>query len=587
MTRRSLLGSAAVAGFLIAMAAQSARAESAVTFQRLSNPEPQNWLLPHRTYDGWRYSPLDQITPANVANLKLAFAFPLGSFKNTWSGEQVPLVDDGMLYVTNSLSVVRKLDVRSGKRAAPLWSFDPQVSTDVIGRITNRGVALNGDKALFTTSDGRAIALKRETGEAVWEKVTIDNKAEGHSAQPITVKDLMLFGQSRGDRATRGWIKALDVNTGELRWRFNTVPSPGEPGFETWPQNSNAWEVGGAAIWTPGHYDVATNTVYYGTGNAAPAYDPEFRPGDNLYTSSVIALNADTGKLLWYFQYQPNEGLELDEITPHLLIDTRVGNETRKVIAHHSVRNGHYYLLDRTNGQFILGARNAPSVNWTAGLDPKTGKPVEYDPTKRLQSYGGRNARRTEFGMSGCQAASSWGGQAYDPDLNRVYSLINDSCYDRMTGPPPGGFAAGYAVGKVGAGGNVVFGIDRPAPNAPLAALRANLVGPRLTATNVSTGEIVAFAKALDENPNGNAQGGTLATKSKLVFFGHANGTLSAYDSSTLANLWSVNVGTPFRSPPISYAVGGKQYIAITGGGDSTGALANLSDAPMLWVFTL
>ncbi|MCW5696452.1 MAG: PQQ-binding-like beta-propeller repeat protein [Bauldia sp.] len=562
-----------------------ALAESPVTFDRMSNPEPENWLMPHGTYNQWRHSMLTELTPENVGGLRLAFAVPLGGPAGHFGTETVPLVDDGFMYVTNSAQQVFKYNVQSGAIAQQIWSFDPEADLDGTNfrlLVTNRGVAINGDLVIANTPDGRVFALDKNSGETVWDRQVGIEIAENFTSQPLALRDMVLVANSRGDLGGRGWAASLDAATGDEIWRFYMVPGPGEAGHETWPADSDAWMTGGASVWTQPSYDIESNLLYYGTSNAAPAFDPAYRPGDNLYTSSTVVLDADTGQLEWYFQYVPNEGFEWDEITPNLLVDTEVNGEMRSVMAHHSTRNGYYYLLDATTGEFILAQPNSPGTNWTAGLDPKTGQPIEYDPDSDFQAYDGLNALRGGATRSGCAAASQWGGQAYNPDLNRVYSTVTDSCFTQAANAPNydeqpyvfGLVVDGEYVGDLDYALRGPFGFA-PAPD----ELLRGLVGPMLTAVDVSTGETVTSVRVQAAA----VASGTLGTTTGLVFTGYGNGWVRAHDAGTLATLWEVNVGTGFKAPPITYAIDGKQYIAIAGG--ASGGLVN--ETAVLWVFTL
>jgi alcohol dehydrogenase (cytochrome c) len=426
----------------------------------------------------------------------------------------------------------------------------------------------------------------------VWNRQVTDPQTEALTGQPYAIKDMVYVANSNGDWGTRGWAEAMDSRTGEQVWRFYFVPAPGEPGNETW--GGDSWKSGGAAAWTAPSYDPELNFLYWGTSNASPAYDAEFRPGDNLYTASTVVLNADTGELEWFFQYQANEALELDEINQRALVDVEIGGVMRKVMAHQSTRNGHFYVLDRVNGDFMSATRQyeGPKL-WTAGIDPKTGHPIEYDPNLAIQTYGGHQPNRSDWSEPFCQSRTSWGGQAYHPGLGRVYSEVSPSCTNARKTIPPAWHAGvgledfGYVIGGVVDGvfyGHTVaaeyLGGSRAAP----AEMTSQLPAGAVTATDVATGEVVARgADRLYNNPDG----GILATAGGLVFTGHQDGTVIAYDARTMATLWSINVGTTFGAPPIAYAVSGKQYIAINGGRAGSGDLAAHRAAPMLWVFSL
>ena len=256
-------------------------------------------------------------------------------------------------------------------------------------RSQTRGIALWEDLVIANTPDGRVVALNRDCGEIVWDKKVAGptNSARRSGSPPRrSAEGKVLVANGNGDQGTRGWLAALDAKTGNELWRWYAIPTPGEPGSETWKDKNNAWKTGGGGMWQTGSYDPATKLTIWGTGNPVPQYDPESRPGDNLYTNSAVALDINTGKLVWYFQYVPNESWDYDEIGIHMLYDATINGETRKVVAHFG-RNGFFYSLDRDNGSFIKGSQYTNELNWTKGLDPKTGKPVEYDPKLDVQQY--------------------------------------------------------------------------------------------------------------------------------------------------------------------------------------------------------
>ena len=407
---------------LLAMALPAAAAD--LTPQRLLNTadEPQNWLMVHHDYNNSRHSALKEINRGTVKDLKLKFLFSIGgrSTGGTLRGkeESTPLVDEGFMYVSDTLDRVMKFDVRSGTEAVPLWRYDPKITKSR----TNRGIAMYGNKVFISTNDVRMIALNRDSGELIWETQataptdpatgTPSPKTQTFTAAPLAIKtaggkELVVQGESSGGQlGTRSWVGAWDVNTGKLAWRTFTIPAPGEPGSETWKDNHNAWRVGGGGVWQTASYDPATNLLYYGTGDAYPSHDPEFRPGDNLFTASTIALDADTGKIVWYFQETPNEHWDFDTPSPKMLYEVTINGETRKVVANFS-RNGFFYTLDRTNGQFLRADQYQEKVTWTKGIDPKTGKPVDYDPQRGVQVYAGTGALRGKPAQEDCPW---WGG---------------------------------------------------------------------------------------------------------------------------------------------------------------------------------
>jgi len=296
---------ALLASSVLATASSGFAAE--VTSERLidANREPHNWLMNHRTYDGQRFSPLARITKDNVKNLKLAYAVPLGGGTgNEWL-EATPLVEDGFLYITDAWGVLYKIDVRSGDVGRIVWRMEPKQERPQ----TNRGAALWGNFVITAANwPARIVATDKETGKVVWEaNMTTDQPELRITAAPLAVKDKIIVGASGGDSGVRDYVAALDAATGKLLWRNFTIPAPGEPGSETWKGNTNAWQTGGAAVWVTGTYDPATNQTFWGTSTPVPMFDPFYRPGDNLYTNSVISWEPETGRMNWFFQYTPGD----------------------------------------------------------------------------------------------------------------------------------------------------------------------------------------------------------------------------------------------------------------------------------------
>jgi len=561
MSGKSLLtalSSIALAG----LASQALAAD--VTQQRLENAasEPQDWLMVHRDYGNSRHSPLDQVNRGNAKDLKPKFIVSIGG---TATGgalrgkeESTPLVDDGFMYVADTWSRVMKFDVRSGTQAVPLWRYDPKITR----ARTNRGLAMYGNKVFVLTYDARVIALDRDSGEVAWEvqgaapqdpATGTPSKVQGFSAAPLAVKtrggrELVLAGESTGgSMGTRSWIGAWDVNTGQLAWRTFTIPAPGEAGHETWKDNHNAWRIGGASVWQTASFDPTTNLVYYGTGDAFPTFDPEFRPGDNLYAASTLALDADTGKIVWFFQETPNEHWDFDTPSPKMLYQTMINGELRKVVGNFS-RNGFYYTLDRSTGQFLRADQYQEKVTWTKGIDPKTGRPVDYDASRDVQLYAGVGTLRDKPGRESCPW---WSGSptffppSFDAKRQIAYASGGEGC------------TSGYVIKTPMDETKDWVGLRMCCQETG----RATAHGA-LWALDVRTGKLVA--KAQFANPN---ESGLLSTDGDLLFVGHSNGRFAAYDADTLAEVWSFNLGTPITAPPMSYSVGGKQYIAVVAGG--------------------
>ncbi|HEY4404226.1 MAG TPA: PQQ-binding-like beta-propeller repeat protein, partial [Xanthobacteraceae bacterium] len=361
-------------------------------------------------------------------------------------------------------------------------------------------------------------------------------------------KELVVQGESSGGQlGTRSWVGAWEIATGKLAWRTFTIPAPGEPGSETWKDTHNAWRVGGGGVWQTASYDPATNLLYYGTGDAFPSHDPEFRPGDNLFTASTIALDADTGKIVWYFQETPNEHWDFDTPSPKMLYEISVNGETRKVVANFS-RNGFFYTLDRASGQFLRADQYQEKVTWTKGIDPKTGKPLDYDPTRTVQLYAGTGAMRGKPAQQDCPW---WGGAPtfFPPTLDQkrmiAYVAGAEGCVTGTADRAPLDESKDY-VGL---------------PPCCSQQGRATAHGA-IWALDVRTGKVVNKA----EFPAAN-ESGMLSTGGDLLFSGHPNGRLVAYDADSLKEAWSFSLGTPITAPPMTYSVGGKQYVAVVAGG--------------------
>jgi alcohol dehydrogenase (cytochrome c) len=565
-----------------------------MTFERALNPakEPQNWLLHHGNYQGHRFSSLNEINTSTVKNLKVAFTVGLGGFEGAGTRykfgdlEATPIVEDGVMYFPDGWGTVYAVDVSGGKKGVIRWKFDPGTDKAWAGDVAccgvnNRGVALWKDKVISVSLDGRLFAINKATGEKVWERKVADPAiAEVLTLAPLVVRDVAIVGSAGGEYGIRGFIDATDLNTGMPLWRTYTIPGKGEPGNETWKDGKDRWQHGGGSVWETATYDAESDTFYQGVGNAGPDWDAEYRPGDNKWAASVLALSPADGKIKWGYQYTPNDPYDFDEISEHPIIDAKVNGEDRKLVVH-AARNGFYYALDRTNGAFVAGKQYVDELNWTPGLDPKTGKPLNYDPTKDVQVYapGSHGSRAKPQGERLCPShfgGKNWEPSAYNPQLGLLYIPSIEGCNFVNTveqkdladqgGPvkPRERFAGG--------------GIKTP----------DRLYGS-LKAVDPTTGEIKANLKL--EYPN---YSGALATAGNLVFIGQPDGTLSAHDSKTLAEVWSFNVGTGINAPPITYSVNGKQYIAVLVGSKQPAAvmtnspeLKYTSTASMLYVFGL
>jgi alcohol dehydrogenase (cytochrome c) len=543
-----------------------------VTADRLANAdkEPQNWLMNHRTYDAQRYSPLDKITKANVKALKLTYALAIGGTAANENLQSTPLAEDGFLYIVDQWGVVYKVDVRSGDMARIVWRMDPGQEKLPL---SNRGAALWGNLVISTANyPARVIATDKENGKVVWETNLHDQPDVQLTAAPLAVKDKIIVGAAGGDRGVRDWIAALDGKTGKIIWRKYVVPAPGEPGSETWKDKNNAWQIGGGAMWITGSYDPATNQVIWGTGNPVPMFDPTYRPGDNLYTNSMISWNPDSGNMNWYFQYTPGDHWDYDEAHTHILIDGQVAGQPRKLITH-SARNGFLYTFERSNGQTLLAKPYVEKINWTAGIDQKTGKPVDYDPNKDIQTYNGKmNQTLAEPTKTLCPSMSggnNYWPAAYSPKTGLMYIPAMSSCNEVSLDPKLSNKAGDWK-------GATFRNIERNESD--------------MIVADPLTGEVKK--KLRIPYPNNS---GALATAGGLVFTGFTDGTFVAYDDTTLEPLWKINVGTGFNAPPMTFEVGGKQYVAILSGlspitkrrHTHTPELREMRNQTMLFVFGL
>src|SRR5450432_3717206 len=403
-TIRTLSLSGALAGtlmssLLVATALTPVRAAD-MTFERALSveKEPQNWLLHHGNYQGHRFSALKEINADNVKDLKVAFTVGLGGIEGAGTRyafgnlEATPIVEDGIMYVPDGWGSVYAIDLTAGKKGTIKWKMDPGTDRAWAGDVAccgvnNRGVALWKDKVISIALDGRMFAINKATGEVVWEhKIADPAIGETLTIAPLIVRDLAIVGTAGGEFGIRGYIEATDLNTGKLAWRTYTIPGTGEPGNETWKDGKDRWKHGGGSIWETATYDPETDTFYQGIGNAGPDYDIQYRPGDNKWAASVLAISPNDGKIKWGFQYTPQDPYDYDEISEHPIINAKVNGEERKLVVH-AARNGFFYALDRANGSFIAGKQYTDELNWTTGLDPKTGKPLNYDPNSDIQIY--------------------------------------------------------------------------------------------------------------------------------------------------------------------------------------------------------
>ncbi len=553
-----------------------------VTPQRLLNgpeAEPQNWLTYHLEYSGARYSHLDIINRDNAKDIRPVFATALGGLQGTgtqpFGGFQAtPLVNDGMMYLPNAWGTVYGIDVRSGDKGRIAWIMDPGVDKADVWLPANRGLALYKDMVISIVGNGEVVWTKAETGEMV-NSVQVEPRSTGYAitGAPLVINDTVLIPGAGGDGGYRSHLDALNADTGEPVWRTYAIPAPGEPGSETWKDDHNAWKTGGGSFYMTGTWDPDSNLTYWGTGNPVPMFDPEYRPGDNLFTNSTLALDASTGQMKWYFQYTPGDFLDIDEEGVNMVIPVTMDGATRKIVSHFG-RNGFYYTLDAADGTFLLARQYMDSqITWTDGIDPKTGKPVEYDPSKDLQTYKiGEPSRRAQGAITTCPSVG--GGVnfypiSFSPKTNLVYGAGSE-------------------------GGCVTATVD------PEAIPKGNYMGGAITGMDKQTGSITAVNPATAERVQQHlfdypSQSGVFTTAGGLAVTATQDGTVYALDDTSLEPLWSFNVGDFITSPPITYAVGDKQYIAILAGASALGQsfiakapeLSDLQNSMMLFVFSL
>jgi alcohol dehydrogenase (cytochrome c) len=530
-----------IAGGLLLTAGPVPAAE--VTPDRLANAdrEAHNWLMNHRTYDAQRYSPLDRINKTNIKSLKIAYAVALGGTSVNENLEATPLADDGFLYVVDQWGVLYKIDARSGDAGRIVWRMDPKQEK---APDANRGAALWGN-FVFTIANypPRLVATNKEDGQIAWETNLGDGQKDlEFTAAPLAIKDKVVIGASGGDKGLRDFIMAVEAPTGKVVWRQYVIPAPGEPGSETWKDKNNAWQTGGGALFVTGSYDVETNQTLWGTGNPAPWANPYYRPGDNLYTSSLVSWDPDSGRMNWYHQYTPGDMWDYDEVGANILIDGVLDGQKRKIVSH-AARNGFFYSFDRLNGQTVVAKPYVERINWTRGIDQKTGKPLDYDPRLDVQVYSGRQNFTPENPVRILCPSLAGGNNYFPPSYSKrtglvyipAHSTCNESTLDQES------IKRGAFFSRLSRQ------IERGESD--------------LVVTDPLTGDVKKRVHSIYPNVSG-----VLTTGGGLVFTGYADGTFVAYDDTTLEVLWKINVGSGFNAPPMTFEAGGRQFIAILTG---------------------
>ena len=514
-----------------------------VSFDRIVNAgkEPQNWLTYSGNMMSQRYSPLAQITPQNVKNLEQKWIFQARSLEKF---EATPLVVDGIMYTVQAPNDIIALDPVTGR---VFWTYSyapsPQ-SRPCCGRV-NRGVAVVGDTLFMGTIDAHLVAVDAKNGRPLWNTAVAKPEA-GYAIThaPLVIKDKVIVGVAGGEFGIRGFIAAYDVKTGKEDWRFNTIPGPGEPGHETWAGDS--WKTGGASVWMTGSYDAALNLTYWGIGNAGPDYNGDERGGDNLYSSSVVALDADTGKIKWHYQFSPHDEFDYDAVQVPVLADISFQGQPRKVMLWAN-RNGFFYVLDRATGKFLLG-KPFVEVNWANGFD-EAGRPMRV-PGKLPTPEG-------TVIFPGNQGGTNWYSPSFSPRTGLFYipSWVN---YSSVYLKAP----AEYEEGKRFVGTSPRSLIGGANGGAAKINTRKDDEGyGAVRAIDPLTGD-----RKWEFRMNDVTDAGILTTGSDLLFSGGREGYFYALDARNGELLWKTSVGGAVASGPMSYSVGGKQYVAISAG---------------------
>jgi alcohol dehydrogenase (cytochrome c) len=552
MNGRIYLAALLAAGSLVAQ----------VTSDRIlhADHEPQNWLTYSGDYSSQRYSLLNQITRDNVRNLALKWVYNPHSVDKM---EGTPLVVDGIMYFVHGNDVVA-MDAATGRN---FWTFHYTIPPESNAYLmVVKGLAIHGDTLFWPTYDGHLIAIDAKSGRAIWNKILVDwKKGYQLNVAPLVVKDKLILGPATNEEGANCWVAAYDVHTGNELWRFNQIPSPGEPGFETWKGDS--WKHGGGPIWVTGSYDPETNLTFWGTGNPNPGWNGDPRPGDNLYSDSVVALDADTGKLKWYYQFTPHDEFDWDAVQVPVLADIQWQGRPRKTMLWAN-RNGFFYVLDRVTGQFLLG-KAFVKQNWNRGFDEK-GRPMiapELSPKPTPSAYV----------EPGTQGGTNWYSPSFSPRTGLFYVSTWEN-YSGMSGkgdPGPwteGGKYSGNTPRSAAGGGRSAAG---PGGRAAGAGGRRGGGGRFLTAAYRKEEEGYGAVRALDPQTGEKkwdfkmvdyTESGVLTTASDLLFSGGREGNFFALDARSGESLWKVGLGGNVASGPITYSVDVHQYVAVGAG---------------------
>jgi alcohol dehydrogenase (cytochrome c) len=494
-----------------------------------ATPVSGDWPTYHGKLSGNRHSSLRQIDTTNVAKLAPRWMFPVPSAQRL---QVTPVVLDGIMYVTGP-NEAYALDASTGRR---IWEFRRPRTKGLAGDAAsgiNRGVAVHGARLFMVTDHAHLLALDRFTGALLWDIEMADYRQNyGATSAPLVVKDLVVSGISGGDEGVRGFLAAYKVSTGERVWRFWTIPAPGEPQSETW--QGSAWEHGCASTWLTGTYDPELDLLYWTTGNPCPDYDGDERKGDNLYSDSVLALNPDTGKLKWHFQYTPHDLHDWDAQQTAMLVDATFGGRARKLLLQAS-RNGFFYVLDRVTGEFLRATPFVEKLTWAKGVNSK-GRP-ELIPGNDPSAEGTRACPAVE-------GATNWMSTAYSPATGLFYVMALEKCTIYTKSPDvwePGKSYYGGSTRRVPGESGQKF----------------------LRAINVQTGKIQWEVPQVGP---ANTWGGVLSTEGGLVFYGDDSGAFAAVDAASGKPLWHFHTNQLWKASPMTYTVDGRQFVAIAAG---------------------
>ena len=498
--------------------------------QLLSRPSATNWLSYNGDYTGRRYSALREVHAGNVAQLRAQWVFHASSSSNL---EVTPVVVDGIMFITAANDAFA-LDAQTGRT---LWHYSRPVTEGLIDDSSqhhNRGVGIWRSRIYMETDNAHLLCLDARSGHLLWDVAYTDgNPNYGATSAPLVVQNKVIVGTSGGDDGVRGFVAAYDAETGREAWRFWTIPAPGEFGSSSWPGES--YKLGGGTTWMPGTFDPELNTIFWGTSNPAPDFDGAPRPGDDLYTDCLLALDPDTGKLKWYFQFTPHDLFDYDATQTPVLVDATFRGRPRKLIIEAN-RNGFLYLLDRTNGQFLSAMRFAEKLNWATGIDEK-GRPI------RTEIKPSAEGTRVCPGMVG---ATNWHAPSYNPETSLFYFMALESCSVLVLKPqafkPRETY---YSTGARHSEGDYNQKI----------LLAYSVDGDKPAWRYVQTGR-------------GHSAGGTMTTAGGLVFFGDDAESFEAVDAQTGKPLWHFHTGQNIAASPMSYAINSKQYVAIAAGSD-------------------